>query len=99
MEKKLKLVRWLGYLDPSDPMNYLEGPNPNMTGDTSWIQGDCTDIRGDCSQIEGDVSGLSGDVTGIIGDCTGLEGDLDECAITPAERYIGVEIADLVADD
>lgn len=65
------------------------------------LSSDFANMTGDCSGLQGDCSGIWGDCTGVYGDCTRLWGDLDECELTPDERVVGMDIAELVeeADD
>ena len=81
----------------------IDGQNPNMRGDCSYLSGacsglsgDCSNLRGDCSDLSGDCSGLSGDCSNLRGACSDLSGNLYDCKISEKERRNGVEIRSLV---
>ena len=63
---------------------------------TELIEGKNPEMRGDCSYLRGNCSGLSGDCSNLSGDCSGLSGDFDDCKLSEEERKNGININDLI---
>ena len=68
----------------------VEGANPLMRGDCSYLSGNCSGLSGDCSYLYGNCSNLKGNCTGLIGSCTNLIGNLD--LITKEQRQKNPDI-------